>query len=108
MCLGWAVSHQGQPGFFFVASFSFFPVGEGSGEGKLLPYSPAFQLGFDLGKGKPLPPFEAAASTTCLFSPSRKHFCSECCLLLVPSASASVPLLIGKKVHQWGDGVWNS
>lgn len=40
------------------------------------------------GRESPSPSFEAAASTARLFSPSRRHFCSQCCLLLAPSALA--------------------
>lgn len=77
---------------------------EGGWECELLLPSPAFPPGFDLGKRKPLP----------LFGSSSRHHLS---LLSFPQALLFrvLPLagsfcfclvfpLIGKKVHQWGDG----
>lgn len=65
-------------------------------------------LVFISGRKSPCPSFEAAASSTCLFSPSRRHFCSECCLLLAPSASAWSSCWVGSKYTSGVMGVWNS
>lgn len=65
-------------------------------------------LVFISGRESPCPSFEATASTTCLFSPSRRHFCSECCLLLAPSVSAWSSCWLGSKYTSGVMGVWNS